>query len=60
LKAKEPQTRTFAARTWQTGISINNVDKNYLTTHDSIQQLKSAINLHRKQITKYKDTVARL
>jgi predicted RNase H-like nuclease (RuvC/YqgF family) len=60
LKAKEPQTRTFASKTWQTGNIISHVDKNYLNTHDNIQQLKTAVNLHRKQISKYKDTIARL
>jgi hypothetical protein len=36
------------------------MDKNNLATHDSIQQIKNGINVHRKQICKYKEMNDRL
>jgi len=60
LKAKEPQTKLYNTRVWQTNNIINHVDKTHFNTHDNIQQLKNNINIHRRQIFKYKATNVKL
>ncbi len=50
----------MSTKTWQTNNTIDNVDRKYLSTLDNIQQIKTAIDIHRKQICKYKDLNVKL
>jgi hypothetical protein len=54
LKVKESEVKVQSTRTQQTGNIINNFDRSQLALHDSIQQHKRDITLHRRQISKYK------
>ena len=50
----EPKARVKENKNTQTSMSINNTDRMYLNTVNKISELKTKIDVHRKQIEKYK------
>jgi hypothetical protein len=53
-KLIEPKIRVKENKNIQVNMSINNADRLYLNTLNKIAELKVKIDVHRKQIDKYK------
>lgn len=60
LKLKEPENKTSLNKAAQANLVANNTDRSYQHVVNSIEQLKLGIDVHRRQIEKYKRITSKL